>query len=387
MNLKKYKYFFLISFLLPMVMMLYWYYLAGIFPFGNKSVIVGDLSNQYLAILAYFKNNFFHPSNLLYSFKFGLGGNFFPVITYYLVSPLNLLALFFPTKDLIGFFTLNLVFNSGWAGMMMFYFLIKSHWLNRGTTQLKPKFMSLILALSTAYALSSFYIAYAHCFMWFNAIAVLPLVVLGLDRLYFKDKANLYWISYVYLLLVNYYIGYMTTIFLALLTIFFAISSMMFKDREPKKIIISLLKILMYTVLSLLSSLIVFLPSWLAQKAVTQEKMKYQYLPLFKSFDGLANLFPKVSVNNAPFLYTSLLVLLLAITFFFSKKISEKERNLTGTFALLIFISVWLSAFYQIWHVFTMPNGYPSRESFVLIFSIVCLAYRALCVQLEERSF
>ncbi|MFT8668099.1 MAG: YfhO family protein, partial [Liquorilactobacillus ghanensis] len=181
-----------------------------------------------------------------------------------------------------------------------------------------------------------------------------------------------------------YYIGYITTIFLALLTIFFAISSLIFKDRKPKKLISSLLKILTYTILSLLSSLVVFFPSWLAQKSVFQEKMKYQYLPLFKSFDGLANFFPKISVNNVPFLYTSLLVLLLATAFFFNRNIKGTERHLTGIFALLLFISVWLSTFYQVWHAFTMPNGYPSRESFILIFGIVCLAYRTLKVQFDN---
>lgn len=71
------KFFVAVSFLLPVIIMLFWYREAKIFPFGVHSVITGDLKNQYLALVSYFKSNITNPAAFLYSFSFSIGGNFF----------------------------------------------------------------------------------------------------------------------------------------------------------------------------------------------------------------------------------------------------------------------------------------------------------------------
>lgn len=267
----------------------------------------------------------------------------------------------------------------------MFLFLKESILLNHKIEKLGSYEMPIVLALSTSFALSSFYLGYAHCFMWFDSIAVLPIAVLGLERLYFKQKASLYWISYVYILLVNYYIGYMVTIFLAFSTIFLIVISLANKWMDIKKSIFSSGCVLLYTILSLLVSSIVVIPSWLAQKNVTQAKMNFDYSALFKPFDILAGLFPNASVTGIPAIYSSLLVALLCISFFTSRVIGIKEKNIIGIFILILFISVWIITFYEIWHAFTMPNGYASRESFVVVFVLICLAYRAYRMQVYDN--
>ncbi|MCP9358346.1 YfhO family protein [Liquorilactobacillus satsumensis] len=379
----------LVAFCVPMLLLLLLYSNGQIFPFGSRSVANEDLINQYAATLTYFRNNIFHPENLLYSFQLSLGGNFFAVFTYYLSSPLNLISLLFPQKDILAFFTLNMIFNIGMMGLTMYLFLTKSIWLNRqsadsfknnGTQQF------ITIALSTSFALTNFFLTYANCVMWFNAISLFPLVLLGLDRLLNCNRPHLYWPFLVLLLLTNYYMGIITVLFLILVTLLWIAQAFLLEKKALKSVFLTSVRVFGYTLLSLLSSLVVFIPSWLAQQHVSQAPVKYDYTPIYKSLDVLAALFPGTSVGSAPLIYSSLLVPLLVIAFFFTKKIGSIEKNITGIFLLFIFISTWLSTFYMFWHGFTMPNGYFQRESFVVVFVLVCIAYRALKLQKFEGN-
>ena len=95
---KKNVAYYTLSFLIPVLMLAVTFALAKVYPFGNNTAVVGDMKNQYAAILTYGKENFFNIHKLLYSNSLALGGNFYAVLTYYLFSPINLIALFFSDK-------------------------------------------------------------------------------------------------------------------------------------------------------------------------------------------------------------------------------------------------------------------------------------------------
>ncbi|WP_407068190.1 YfhO family protein [Limosilactobacillus pontis] len=93
------KYF--LAFNIPVILLILIYLFLGIVPFGSKTIMSGDLLGQYVAINNYIRNNIIGITslselrNLLFSTSAGLGINFFPVLTYYAFSPLNLISLFF----------------------------------------------------------------------------------------------------------------------------------------------------------------------------------------------------------------------------------------------------------------------------------------------------
>lgn len=43
--------------------------LTHVYPFGNNTVVVNDMKNQYLLLMTY-------PRNFIYSYQLSLGGNF-----------------------------------------------------------------------------------------------------------------------------------------------------------------------------------------------------------------------------------------------------------------------------------------------------------------------
>ena len=67
-------------------------YRGGIYPFGDKSILCIDLYGQYTHFLGFLKNS--SPSEFLYSFTKGFGGNTFGLFAYYCISVFNLLVFF-----------------------------------------------------------------------------------------------------------------------------------------------------------------------------------------------------------------------------------------------------------------------------------------------------
>jgi Predicted membrane protein len=68
---------------------------ANLVPFGNNNFLSSDLGTQYLTFLTELRRQLVSGNVHLYLFSQSLGDNFFPVISYYLLSPFNLLLSFF----------------------------------------------------------------------------------------------------------------------------------------------------------------------------------------------------------------------------------------------------------------------------------------------------
>lgn len=368
------------AFLVPVFLLLIIYWKVGIYPFGDHSVGYGDLANQYVALMSYFKNNFFHPANFLYSTNFALGGNFFPVYAYYLTSPINLLSLVFPVKDMLLFFEFNILFNAGLTGLTTYLYLTHSYWLKLGLGNNPKMNPALTIAFSTSFSLSSFFFDYSRCAMWFNAIAIMPLVFWGLERLIRNKSPWLYFMAFSFLLLSNYYIGYIVTLFLIFTIVFLVIYALWVKKKAFSSVIYLSTKIFIYSLASLMVSAIFVLPSIIAQKNVQQEVFKYSFDGLYKLSDLFPAMLPNIQPAEVPVLFTSLFCLLFLIIYFavHSSAVGIKEKILVGVFLILLILSTWFTNTYMVWHAFTMPNGYHNRESFVLGFVIVLLAYRGL---------
>lgn len=69
------------------------------------------------------------------------------------------------------------------------------------------------MLFGTMYALSSFMIGYYFNLMWFDSIAMLPLVMLGIERIVKGGNGKMFCFSLFYALYCNYYIGFMLCLF------------------------------------------------------------------------------------------------------------------------------------------------------------------------------
>lgn len=113
------------SFLLPVVLMLVIYKTVGIYPFGEKTVLTVDLSHQYVSYFAYFKEILKGNHSLFYSFSKTLGGDLVGLTGYYLMSPLNIILLFFPDTMLPVAIEIISLIKTGLCGLTFYLFLTR----------------------------------------------------------------------------------------------------------------------------------------------------------------------------------------------------------------------------------------------------------------------
>lgn len=77
--------------------------------------------------------------------------------------------------------------------------------------------------VSVMYALMMYMIAYSWNIMWLDVVMVLPLVVLGFEKMMRTGRYLWYILPLAYALIANYYIGFMLCIFLVLYYLVYAL--------------------------------------------------------------------------------------------------------------------------------------------------------------------
>lgn len=365
------------AFLLPMVILLFAFAIFHIFPFGNNTIATSDMSNQYIAIMSYFKDNFSHIGNLNYTFSVGLGVNFFPVLTYYLMSPINLLALLFSSKYIPIFFELNLVIDICLISLTTYFFFRNSIILNHNRD--KDSAIWGIL-FSSSFALCSYFITYSINVMWFNVVVLFPLILLSFERIIFnRNKLNHFWYYALLTLsiITNYYIGLMLLIFLALVGVWWVVIET-FRRSWTKKQLLICLSLITDTVLAIGTSTIVTLPSYMAQKGVEQSTFALSLNHLYSVKQLIASPFTGAASGDAPLITVNIICLLIIVYYLFSKQFSIKNKVVSLSFLVTLMLSSWVMTPYMMWHAFSMPNGFHQRESFLIVFVICGLSYYIL---------
>jgi uncharacterized membrane protein YfhO len=189
----KQKRYYILSFIIPMIAMILLYLSVGVIA-GNKNILTVDLANQYVEFFAALKDILSGITSPFYTFSKTLGGNFFGIMTYYLLSPLNLLLIFFNKIDIPKFILIINILKISLAGLTSYIFFNK-----------KFKETKLSLAFSITYSLMAYNIAYSQNIMWLDGVIMLPLIFLGIDKL-IEQKPLLFYVSLTLSIIFNYYI-------------------------------------------------------------------------------------------------------------------------------------------------------------------------------------
>lgn len=143
------------------------------------------------------------------------------MFAYYLSSPFSLLVALFPKQSITEAMLFILVLKTGCAGLSFSYLLTKKRDMG-----IIPRVM-----FSTMYALSSYVVVLQHNVMWMDNVIVFPLLLLAVDELISKGKFKLYVIALVYSVMSNFYLGYMTCLFIF---IWFFVRYFMLSQEEKK---------------------------------------------------------------------------------------------------------------------------------------------------------
>lgn len=367
-----------LSFILPIISMVLIFALKSIFPFGDRSFLRTDMYHQYAPFFSELQYKLKNFDSLFYTWDVGLGTNFLTIISYYLSCPLNLLLIIIPKKYVIDFMAYLIVVKMGLASLCMTYYLVKKFKnANFGAT-----------AFGIFYGMSGYFAAYSWNIMWLDCVILLPLIILGLEEIVYhsgiKNKKGKYGLLYTITLslaiLSNYYIAAMICIFAF---IYFIVLNILSNDKKPKIYIRRFINFSFYSVIAALIAGILLIPVICAFKTTASQAFHFptKWQEYFSILDTIQRHLPFVDIENGldhwANVYSGTLSLFLIIFFFYQKKISIKEKITYILFLIFMYASFSLNFIYFFWHILHFPNSLPSRHSFVYIFVIILMSYKA----------
>ena len=196
---------YILSFIIPVVILSGIFIGREVYPFGDSIYLRSDMYHQYAPFYKELYRKMTEGGSFVYSWNIGMGVNFTAIYSYYLASPVNLLLwLLAPTGNILITMDMLIVIKTGLCGLTCGYYLHKRF----GGTNIS------YAAIAVFYALSSYMAAFSWNIMWLDCLVLLPVIVLGMDKLIKENK----WIMYTAMLGIsifsNYYISIMICIFL-----------------------------------------------------------------------------------------------------------------------------------------------------------------------------
>lgn len=348
---------------------------AKLTPFGQKNLLIGDVGAQYVTFLSYFRHILTNFDFSFYSFSLGLGDNFFPVFSYYLISPFNLLVLLFPANRVPEALSVIIILKIATISLSTAYFFKKKYQ--------QYQFSNLIF--STIFSLSGFVALYFYNLMWLDALIILPFVILGIEQLFYRQKSALYVVSLLLVIVTNYYMGYMMCFFSVVYFSYLCLLNRLFN----KKIVG---KYLMASLTSGLLSAVVLLPTVLAMLQTSKQKMdlnnflptpEYGWSSLIQ-FGVVGNTVAK-RISHGPELFVTSLGLIFLISFFGNNRISKQHKIAAVYILTVLFLGMFILTFNTIWHMFQPPVGLHFRN--VYFFSFLAIMFASESYQVGVTKY
>ena len=348
-------------------------------PFGDKSFVVGDANIQYLDFFAFLKNIFAGDAGVGYSLSKVLGGNNVGIVSYYLMSPFNLLLIFFDKVDLHSFFDIAAAIKIGLAAFMMtFYLKVRfAHKLDGD----KNKGYFFIGIFGLCYALSQWFITQSNNLMWLDGAYMLQLMMLGIYYVKKKKKCLLLAITVGLAIIFNWYSAGIDCVF----SIIWFIFELLNRNIDNRKILDradvlkSIKKYVIGMGLGVVVSAFIFLPTISAMSASSRGglEIKAFFNPYFRgnvlsALQGFG-LGATSGVDHIA-LFCGSLVLLSIICIFSTKVFSTKKKILYGALIAVLLLCFYWNPGFIAFCLFKSADSFWCRYAYVIIFALIFLA-------------
>lgn len=369
------------------------YVIFSVFPFGSITVMRMDLYHQYGPLFAELYDRIVEHKSLLYSWITGGGSSFLGNYLNYLSSPLSFLIFLFDKEDISYAITFIVAFKCILSATSFSYYLKKS--FNKDNY-----FLS---AFGILYAFSAYFLAYYWNVMWLDAMIMLPLIALGIEKIFKTGDIKLYTVSLVILFFANYYMGYMCCIFAVLYFFVCFINTYsndgklnenaVYKKKYSTKALMNNVfinrgvKFAFASIIAALICAITLVPVFMILKNSSATsgtfpqtfKSYFDLLDLITSHFALLETTIRSSGDNVlPNIYTGILTFILLPLFLVNNKIKLKEK---ATYVVLIIFFVFCfnnNCAEYIWHAFHFPNDLPYRYSYMYSFIIAVMGYKTI---------
>ena len=358
----------LTSFAIPTMLVLLTFLIMGIYPLGGTTLLSMDLHSQYFPMIKSLKASL-AEGDFFYSFSAGLGFNRISQTAYYTNSIFWYILALLPDSLLIPAFHLTIAVKFGLSGLTFSYYLRRKYGV----------YSPLTVALSTAYALCGYSLAYIQQVMWADAVFLLPVVLIGLEILLTDRRPLTYFISLSLLLLSNFYIGFSVCIFTALYFVVYELS----ERRGWRERLIRTGYFALYSLLSGAASAVFLIPTYLTIGQTKASDMGFGgklelYHPVGEIVENLMPFSGTELGYGVPNIYAGVFILMTVLLYAFNRRIPLRKKLLHLSLLAFLMLSFELNLLDYIWHGFHYPNQLPGRQSFLFAFLALVLTYEAL---------
>lgn len=364
------NYAWLVAFLLGAFTMYIALSVSGVSSAGKYCILRGDMRTQLAPFFRDFSRRILNGESVYYSFSQFLGMDQTFYFAYCgIISPFTILYLLFPNTDFNLLTGIIVIIKCGLAAMTFQLFLQYALKIDG--------YISLIF--STFYALCSFQVACnLNNFVWMDAVFIFPVIILSIYILSNTGNFIPLCLSYTYIFIVQFYMGYMVGV-ISFLFFLGAIWLLTHKVSRSRFII----GYISATIPAILISGFIWLPvAYYLFHQYAEDAMQFEtFFPNLLSFYSQLFFSNNVYANTKlPGLYCgNITVLLFPAFFLFCKEnTTKKEKALYGGILLFLVISCFIPPIYQFMHAFDSPDGWFYRYSYILSFFLCIVAAKAM---------
>ncbi len=360
-----------IAFIVPIIILVGIFIGREIYPFGDQMYLRSDCYHQYAPFYKELYRKLTEGGSLTYSWEIGMGLNFTSLYAYYLASPINLLLGLIPEAHIIEAMGCLIILKVAASCTTCAYYLSKRF----NTTSLA------VAAFGLFYGFSSYFAAYSWNIMWLDCMVLLPLIVLGLDRLVRDNKCFLYCVALGLSIFSNYYIAIMLCIYCVIYFIY-----LIFTEKRKLTsyfVAVRSLNFIIYSVIAGCFAMCLIIPEvyTLGLSSSGEFSFPETLTNYFSIMDMLSRnvmkMYASIFDAHSPNIYFSVCVYLLVPLYCLCSKVPLREKIGKVIIVVLFFFSFNLNIPNYIWHGFHFPNSLPCRESFILIFLLITMCFEA----------
>lgn len=385
--------------IITLVILLVLYAIADIFPFGTNSSAFSDAVGQYVPMLAELSRKIKEGSSLFFTWHTGRGSNFLAIISYYLASPLNLIALLFKTSDIDNAFSVITLLKPVLMALTFGVYLKHTY---------KKNDLSIVI-FSVLWAFSGFIIGSFFFVSWMDSIIYFPLVILGLKNL-MDGKSGWFYALFLGLTIIsNFYIGWMICIFCVIYFIYSFISDdevvfegvtanndetegnnvddsvNIFAVFKNSYLLKSFFRFACSSLLAGAISAILALPTVSALQQTLKGTIQNDSALVDTNIWGLLashvipikNIYDTIGTNECIFAFCGIMTVILCTAYFFAKGVSIRKKIANAFLIIVFWASMWIYPIYFTWHGFGEPAGIMYRFAFLYSFVLLKIAFEA----------
>ena len=354
------------AFLIPLLLTWIFYFLADTAPVGSRVIMTGDLDRQFVDFFSYFRSVITTHNDSFYTLEKNLGGDMPGFAAYYINDPLLFILFLFPGKHIAVGLSVLFSLQIAFCGLTFCIYLNNTPLLKAENDGGAP-YVSVLF--STAYAMNGFVFGYQVLMIYFSNLIILPVILLMFDKL-ISERKKRYMVSYSLLLALyiymNYYMGFMLMIFLALYYISYLI--------REKSYIKSFVLIAVPSAAGVLISSFSLIPTVLSLEGEkSSAAADWSIYRKFSMLDLPGSFFSGMARNDRmPLIYCSVFVLICALC-----RLAVSGGRLGDIFLIIsLSVSMYINPLDNIWHGFNNPVGFPWRYSYFLSIVFLIMGYR-----------